>query len=248
MQPARDAHSPTLLVVDDDLVTQARLSAYFSQEGYTVLLAGDGEALWQTLARRPVDLVLLDINLPGQDGLSLARDLRARNGAIGIILVTSRNDDVDKIVGLEVGADDYVTKPFNPRELLARVKSLLRRSGEIRAAGRAAGREEVFGFTGWTLDLPRRRLLDRAGSEVALTRGEFEVLVLLVRHPGEVMSRDRLSRAVSGHDWDPQDRTIDVLVRRLRTKIDAEGQADSLITTVRGEGYRLAAEVEARVS
>lgn len=248
MQPARDAHSPTLLVVDDDLVTQARLSAYFSQEGYTVLLAGDGEALWQALARTSVDLVLLDINLPGQDGLSLARDLRARNGAIGIILVTSRNDDVDKIVGLEVGADDYVTKPFNPRELLARVKSLLRRSGEVRAAGRASEREEVFGFAGWTLDLPRRRLFDRAGGEVALTRGEFEVLALLVRHPGEVMSRDRLSRAVSGHDWDPQDRTIDVLVRRLRTKIDTEGEPDSLITTVRGEGYRLATEVETRAA
>lgn len=248
MQPARDAHAPTLLVVDDDLVTQARLSAYFSQEGYTVLLAGDGEALWQTLAHTPVDLVLLDINLPGQDGLSLARDLRARNGAIGIILVTSRNDDVDKIVGLEVGADDYVTKPFNPRELLARVKSLLRRAGELRVGGRATERAEVFRFAGWTLDLPRRRLFDRAGAEVALTRGEFEVLGLLVRHPGEVMSRDRLSRAVNGHDWDPQDRTIDVLVRRLRTKIDAEGESDSLITTVRGEGYRLAVEVQARAS
>lgn len=235
MQSVREARAPTLVVVDDDLVTQTRLSAYFTQEGYRVLLAGDGEVFWQTLAANAVDLVLLDINLPGQDGLSLACDLRARNASIGIILVTSRSDDIDKIVGLEVGADDYVTKPFNPRELLARVKSLLRRTGEARVA-----HDEVLSFAGWTLNLPQRRLCDEQGREVVLTRGEFELLALLARHPAEVMSRDRLSRAVSGRDWDPQDRTIDVLVRRLRAKIDTK--AESLILTVRGEGYRLAAE------
>ncbi|NLF55472.1 MAG: response regulator [Thauera phenolivorans] len=241
MQGVRETSGPTLLVVDDDLVAQARLNAYFTQEGYRVLLAGNGVAFWQALGRNPVDLVLLDVNLPGQDGLSLARDLRARNPSIGIILVTSRSDDVDKVVGLEVGADDYVTKPFNPRELLARVKSLLRRTGEHRPAES----EDVFGFAGWTLDLPRRRLCDAGGRELTLTRGEFEVLALLVRHPGEVIDRDRLSRAVSGRDWAPQDRTIDVLVRRLRGKID-EGRADSLIVTVRGEGYRLAVDSERR--
>lgn len=238
MQPSRDTTTPSLLVVDDDLVAQARLNAYFSQEGYRVLLAGDGEEFWKMLERHRVDLVLLDINLPGQDGLSLARALRARDGAIGIILVTSRSDDVDKIVGLEVGADDYVTKPFNPRELLARVKSLLRRSGEQRAEN-----DTAFHFAGWRLDVPRRRLWDAGGREVALTRGEFEALALLVRHPNEVVSRDRLSRAISGHDWNPQDRTVDVLVRRLRAKIDDAAQPDSLITTVRGEGYRLAVDV-----
>ena len=241
MQSARDARVPTLVVVDDDLVTQARLSAYFTQEGYRVLLAGDGEVFWQALAANAVDLVLLDINLPGQDGLSLARDLRARNASIGIILVTSRSDDIDKIVGLEVGADDYVTKPFNPRELLARVKSLLRRTGEARVA-----HEEILAFGGWTLNLPQRRLCDSEGREVVLTRGEFELLALLAKHPAEVMSRDRLSRAVSGRDWDPQDRTIDVLVRGLRAKIDANTEAESLILTVRGEGYRLAAEARDR--
>ncbi len=237
MQAVRETSGPLLLVVDDDLVAQARLDAYFTQEGYRVLLAGDGEALWRALARNPVDLVLLDVNLPGQDGLSLARDLRARNPSIGIILVTSRSDDIDKVVGLEMGADDYVTKPFNPRELLARVKSLLRRAGEHRPGER----EDVFVFDGWTLNLPKRRLSDAAGHELTLTRGEFEVLALLVRHPGEVIDRDRLSRAVSGRDWAPQDRTIDVLVRRLRGKLD-EGRAESLIATVRGEGYRLAVD------
>ena len=185
------------------------------------------------------DLVLLDINLPGQDGLTLARELRVRDPAIGIILLTSRNDDIDKIVGLELGADDYVTKPFNPRELLARVKSLLRR-----AASRHDGEDETFRFAGWTLDLRRRRLCDPQGADVALTRGEFELLALLVRNAGEVINRDRLTRAISGHDWSPQDRSADVLVRRLRTKLDPPDRPDSLITTVRGEGYRLAVDTE----
>ena len=239
MSPTPDA-TPTLLVVDDDLVAQARMNAYFSKEGYRVLLAGDGEAFWRQLGQGGVDLVLLDINLPGQDGLSLARELRARDASIGIILVTSRDDDVDKIVGLEVGADDYVTKPFNPRELLARVKSLLRRS----AARPAEAAADSLRFAGWVLELSRRRLRDRAGQDVALTRGEFEVLALLVRHPGEILDRDRLSRAVSGHDWSPQDRSVDVLVRRLRAKLDDPARADSLIATIRGEGYRLAVDVE----
>ncbi len=239
MLPSPDPNTASLLVVDDDLVTQARLSAYFSQEGYRVLLAGDGETFWRQLEQAAVELVLLDINLPGQDGLSLARELRARDPAIGIILLTSRNDDIDKIVGLEVGADDYVTKPFNPRELLARVKSLLRRTGARRSDG-----DESFRFAGWMLNLPRRRLWDPQGLDVALTRGEFEALALLVRHAGEVINRDRLSRAISGHDWVPQDRTVDVLVRRLRTKLDAADNPDSLIATVRGEGYRLAVDVQ----
>lgn len=237
MQDAKDVSGPTLLIVDDDLVTQARLNAYFSQEGYRTLLAGDGDALWQRLSCNAVDVVLLDVNLPGQDGLSLARDLRARDDAIGIILVTSRTDDIDKVVGLEVGADDYVTKPFNPRELLARVKSLLRRTRDPRSPS-----EDVFRFAGWTLNLPKRRLTDANGHEVVLTRGEFELISLLVRHAGESLNRDRLSRAISGREWDPNDRTIDVLVRRLRTKIDDPAQAESFIATVRGEGYRFAVD------
>ncbi len=237
MQDASQAAGPTLLIVDDDLVTQARLNAYFVQEGYRTLLAQDGDSFWQSLSGNVVDVVLLDVNLPGRDGLSLARDLRARDPGIGIILVTSRNDDIDKVVGLEVGADDYVTKPFNPRELLARVKSLLRRTLDHRPQ-----LDEAFGFAGWTLNLPKRRLTDSGGREVSLTRGEFEVLSLLVRHAGESISRDRLSLAVSGREWDPNDRSIDVLVRRLRAKLDDEIQPESLIATIRGEGYRLAVD------
>lgn len=243
MLASPDQNASTLLVVDDDLVAQARMSAYFGKEGYRVLLAEDAESFWRQIAKDAVELVLLDINLPGQDGLSLARELRARNPSIGIILVTSRTDDVDKIVGLEVGADDYVTKPFNPRELLARVKSLLRRT----AGARPVAGEDLFAFAGWALNLPRRRLTDPQGHEVVLTRGEFELLAILVRHAGEVINRDRLSRAVSGHDWSPDDRSVDVLVRRLRAKLDAPERPDSLIATVRGEGYRLAVEAK-RVS
>ena len=243
MLPNPDQNAAALLVVDDDLVAQARMKAYFSKEGYRVLLAEDGESFWRQIGKGEAELVLLDINLPGQDGLSLARELRARNPSIGIILVTSRSDDVDKIVGLEVGADDYVTKPFNPRELLARVKSLLRRT----TGARPGGDEDLFAFAGWTLNLPRRRLSDPLGREVVLTRGELELLAMLVRHAGEVINRDRLSRAVSGHDWSPEDRSVDVLVRRLRAKLDAPERAESLIATVRGEGYRLAVDAE-RVS
>ena len=228
-----------ILFVEDDPEIGQLISSWLGRHDMDVTLEPRGDmALARVEAEQP-DLVLLDINLPGQDGLSLARELRARDPAIGIILVTSRNDDIDKVVGLEVGADDYVTKPFNPRELLARVKSLLRRTG-----GRHDDDEEVFRFAGWTLNLPRRRLCDPQGADVALTRGEFEALALLVRYAGEVINRDRLSRAISGHDWSPQDRTVDVLVRRLRTKLDGADKPDSLISTVRGEGYRLAVDAE----
>ena len=139
MLPSPDTNTASLLVVDDDLVTQARLNAYFSQEGYRVLLAGDGETFWRQLGHAAIDLVLLDINLPGQDGLSLARELRARDAAIGIILLTSRNDDIDKIVGLEVGADDYVTKPFNPRRAPVRRSRLLTRASSSRGSRACCG-------------------------------------------------------------------------------------------------------------
>jgi len=230
----------TILIVDDDLVIQQRLLAYFSQEGYRTLLADEGEAMWRILQAEPVSLVLLDINLPGRDGISLARELRAQHPAIGIILVSGRTDEVDTIVGLEVGADDYVTKPFNPRVLLARAKSLLRRAcGPFDAAGDVPR----ICFAGWQLDMVRRRLYAHDGSEVTLTRGEFDLLSALAQHPDAVMDRERLTRVISGSDWHPADRTVDVLIRRLRAKLDTADGQTSLIATVRGEGYRLSAEV-----
>ena len=236
----RDERMDTLLIVDDERNIVELVELYARQAGFNTLRAYDGETALQTIERESPALVILDLMLPKVSGWDVCKRVRARND-LPIIMLTARDDDIDKIVGLEVGADDYVTKPFNPRELLARVKSLLRRTGARRGGGED---EEIFRFGGWTLNLPRRRLCDPQGADVALTRGEFEVLALLVRHVGEVINRDRLSRAISGHDWAPQDRTVDVLVRRLRAKLDAADKPDSLTTTVRGEGYRLAVDVE----
>ena len=227
-----------LVVVDDDPVTRARLKSYFEGEDYQVTVANDGDGMWRALESVPADIVLLDIGLPGKDGLELARELRTHHENIGIILVTGRNDDIDKIVGLECGADDYVTKPFHTRELLARIKNLLRRS-------RHEPQVQVGGsrlFSGWKIDLARRRLRDPKSVRVVLTDGEFDLLSVLVRHPGVVLSRDRLMQAVSHRAWDPSDRTIDVLVRRLRGKIESDPKDPEFITTVRGEGYVFTAE------
>ena len=232
--------SPHILVVDDHSEIRDLLKRFLEQHGMRVSCARDGKEMKRLLDEREFDLLVLDLMMPGEDGLTLCRELRVKS-RLPIIMLTAMGEETDRIIGLEMGADDYLAKPFNPRELLARVKSLLRRTGARRGGGED---EEIFRFAGWTLNLPRRRLCDPQGADVALTRGEFEVLALLVRHVGEVINRDRLSRAISGHDWAPQDRTVDVLVRRLRAKLDAADKPDSLITTVRGEGYRLAVDVE----
>ncbi len=223
----------SLVVVDDDPITCNRLKTYFEGEGYQVAVANNGDEMWRVLKAIPSDIVLLDIGLPGKDGLELARELCIRHEHIGVILVTGRNDDIDKIVGLESGADDYVTKPFHTRELLARVKILLRRC-------RRESREQAvdnYSFSGWKIDFVRRRLFDREGGRVFLTDGEFDLLSVMARHPGTVLSRERLMQTISHRAWDPNDRTIDVLIRRLRRKIEADPGDPQFITTVRGEGY-----------
>ena len=227
---------PHILVVEDDPVTRAKLAGYFQAEGYRVSEAEDAEVAWRLLDGRDVDLVLLDINLPGEDGLYLTRQIRARLD-VGIILVTGRTQAVDRIVGLEIGADDYVTKPFNQRELLARVKNLLRR-----VAASAPAEVADCRFGGWTFDLRRRQLTAADGAGVPLTRAEYELLSALVRHPHVVMTRDRLLSQVTHRQWDPSDRTIDVLVRRLRGKIEPDPKAPQYIVTVHGEGYLFAPE------
>ncbi|NMG75423.1 response regulator [Aromatoleum diolicum] len=229
-----------LLVVDDDPVTCARLTAYFSNEGYAVIVANNGEDMWRILRSEAIDVVLLDVGLPGKDGLELARELRAHDEHLGIILVTGRNDDIDKIVGLESGADDYVTKPFNSRELLARVKIILRghRNRPV------AQERQTCSFGRWSLDIAHRRLVAADGKKESLTRGEFELLSSLVRRPGVVLSRERLMQSVSHRAWDPNDRTIDVLISRLRDKLEDDPKNPELIITVRGEGYLLVADVK----
>ena len=233
---------PCLLVVDDDPVTCARLEGYFRQEGYTVMSAASGAEMGPLLSSQGVDVVLLDVGLPGKDGLELARELRARDEHVGIILVTGRSDDVDKIVGLESGADDYVTKPFNSRELLARVKIVLR--GQRHRPAAPTSRPVGLSIGPWTLDVAHRRLVGPDDRRQALTRGEFELLQMLLRHRGTVLSRERLAPAVSHRSWDPNDRSIDVLISRLREKVEDDARQPERILTVRGEGYLLASESE----
>lgn len=227
-----------LLVVDDDPVTCTRLKAYFAGQGYTVHIASNGKEMWRILDSDPIVIVLLDVGLPGKDGLELARELRAHDANLGIILVSGRTDDIDKIVGLESGAHDYVTKPFNSRELLARVKIVLRgiRSRRPETKGNAC----TFGR--WIFDIAHRRLTDQDGKKETLTHGEFELLATLARHPGVVLNRDRLMQNVSNRAWDPADRTIDVLISRLREKLEDDPKNPELITTVRSEGYVLTAD------
>jgi len=237
--------SRRILIVEDEAPIRDMLCFVLEQNGYQASTAADFDSAINQLVEPYPDLVLLDWMLPGGSGIQIAKKMKQHEltRSIPIIMITARGEEEDKVRGLEVGADDYVTKPFNPRELLARVKSLLRRT----AGARPVAGEDLFAFAGWALNLPRRRLTDPQGHEVVLTRGEFELLAILVRHACEVINRDRLSRAVSGHDWSPDDRSVDVLVRRLRAKLDAPERPDSLIATVRGEGYRLAVEAK-RVS
>ena len=225
-----------VLVVDDDAVTRAKLAGYLEAAGHRVSEAADGTEMRRLMAIDPVDLLLLDINLPGEDGLELTRVLRARTD-IGIILVTGRVDEIDRIVGLEMGADDYVTKPFNARELVARVKNLLRRTRHARSTD-----QTIHQIGPWAFDSMRRRLDHQDGRRTNLTRAEYELLSSLVAHSGMVMSRDRLLTIVTHRTAEPSDRTIDVLIRRLRQKIETDPQQPDFIITAHGEGYLLAAD------
>lgn len=229
------ASYPHIAVVDDDPSIRETLAAYLCGEGYTVSGAAEAEEFERLMRGTPIDLVLLDIRLPGKDGLTLTRELRQQSD-IGIILVTGRGDRVDRILGLEYGADDYVAKPVDARELLPRVRNLLRRI----ELGKQSGQGKIREFAGLKLDLFRRRLTDPKGNEVPLTPAEYELLTVFARYPGRVMTRGELVGATTKRHWDPLDRTIDTLVRRLRQKIEADPDHPQLIVTVHGTGYMFA--------
>lgn len=226
-----------LLVVDDDIVACARHHAYFEQQGYKVVVAHDGTQMWQALQNHTIGLVLLDVGLPGKDGLELARELRAKDRHLGIILVSARDDDIDIIVGLESGANDYVTKPFNSRELLARVKITLRATH----LKRPKDSENLIRFGIWTLDILNRSLQNSNDRYEILPRGEMDLLIALARKPRSTLSRERLMHSVSQRAGDVTSRSIDVLVSRLRRKLEANPKDPQLILTVRNEGYILMA-------
>ncbi len=224
---------PHILIVEDDPVGSETLAAYLRRDGHRVSEAGDGATMRRLFAQGDVDVVMLDINLPNEDGLSLLRELR-RQSEVGVIMVTGRLDVVDRIVALELGADDYVTKPYNMRELLPRAKNLARR---VAAARANAPDESKKTFEGWTLDVPHRTLTSPAGENVRLTRGEFELLATFTASRGRVLTRDGLLDYVSHRDRTPFDRTIDVLVGRLRRKIEKDPANPRHIITVHGVGY-----------
>ena len=228
-----------LLVVDDDPGLRQLLRDYLEMQGFGVSVAEDGRAMREVLEREHVDLLVLDVMLPGQDGLSLCRDLRTRS-SVPVIMLTARGDDVDRIVGLELGADDYLAKPFNPRELLARIRSILRRASERGEQSQARS----LAFAGWTLDLGARHLLSRDGVVTPLSSGEFRLLRALAENAQCVLSRDQLLDAIAERVGGPFDRTVDVLVSRLRRRLGDDARDPEIIKTVRSEGYMLAARVE----
>lgn len=247
------ASQVTILVVDDEADLREMIEEYLSAQGFTVIAVENGIAMRNVLAERSVDLALLDVKMPGEDGLSLARYLR-EHYQMGIIMLTAVTDVVDRIIGLEIGADDYITKPFDPRELLARVKSVLRRTGAVSSSSAAipaqdsqaatpvetkATTETADGvrFGCCVLNLQSHRLFAEDGQEVLITNMEFDLLKAFATNPNRVLSRDQLLDMAHNRDWDPFDRSIDIRIARLRRKIEADPARPQTIKTVRGAGY-----------
>lgn len=234
-----------ILVVDDEPEIRALLRKCFEREGFAVQEAADGAGLRAAIARHQIDLVTLDLSLGGEDGLELAREIRSTRN-VPIIMITGKGDTIDRVVGLELGADDYIAKPFQLREVLARVRAVLRRYGAGDQAGPPAGnKHERYMFGELVLDLTSRELRSNSGQRQNLTTAEFNLLELFVRCPQRVLSRDSIMDRLKGHDWSPLDRSIDALVGRLRKKVETEPCEPSLIKTVRGVGYVFAGDVKA---
>ena len=237
------ANQDHVLVVDDDAEIRSLLRDYLQKNGYRVTAVADGRAMWAALEEAHPDLVVLDVMLPGDDGLTLCRDLRAKS-ELPIIMLTARGEETDRIVGLEMGADDYLPKPFNPRELLARIKTILRRTRTLpeNLQPEASG---TLRFGGWSLDTATRDLLSPAGVVIALSGTEYKLLRIFLAHPGRVLNRDQLIDLMLSRDASPFDRSIDVQVSRLRHRLGDTAKEPAIIKTVRGEGYVLSVPVEA---
>ena len=223
-----------ILIVDDDRDVRESLSEYLREHGYEVSAAEGGEAMRRAFASSAPDLVVLDLNLPGEDGLSLARWLRA-NHDVAIVMVTGAGEVVDRVIGLEVGADDYIAKPFDPRELRARLKSVLRRAKGGGQGAKAQGKKVKVGHC--TLDLQTHQLTGPSGEDLPLTGMEFDLLRVFVERPNQVLSRDQLLTHTRNREWEPFDRSIDIRIARLRKKIEADPEKPKTLKTVRGAGY-----------
>jgi len=229
-----------VLVVDDDAEIRSLVAEYLTQHGFRVSMARDGGEMRKALDTDRPDLVVLDLMLPGEDGLSLCRDLRAKSN-LPVIMLTARREEIDRIIGIEIGADDYLGKPFNPRELLARIKSILRRA---RALPISRGDAKHLRFAGWTLDCTARHLIDPQGVFVPLSGAQFRLLAAFLNHPNRVLDRDQLLGLTLGREATPFDRSIDVQVSRLRQLLHDNGREPRIIKTVRSGGYVLATAVE----
>lgn len=240
--------STRILVVDDEPEIRALLRTFFEREGFAVSEARDGAELFARLDEHTIDLITLDLTLGREDGLMLASRIRAGRD-VPIVMITGKDDTIDRVVGLELGADDYIAKPFHLREVLARVRAVLRRKEASRPApppedSCLAADGERYSFAGWRLDVPRRHLSRADGTGVELTTAEFNLLLIFVQRPTRVLSRDVIMDLLKGHEWSPVDRTIDNLVGRLRKKLEPDAEVPQLIKTVRGVGYVFAAAPE----
>jgi len=233
-----------ILIVDDDPEIRQLLVDYLLRNGCDAVPAANGREMGQMLERHAIDLVVLDLMLPDADGLSLCRDLRAKSN-LPVLMLTARGEEADRIVGIEMGADDYLVKPFSPRELLARIKGILRRTRSL-PPNLKPDAQRCLLFAGWKLDTATRVLTSPAGVATPLSGAEFRLLRILLDHPNRVLNRDQLVELIHGREAEPYDRAIDVQVSRLRQRLQDDGREARLIKTVRGEGYVLAATVEGR--
>lgn len=228
---------PKILIVEDEAVTRHTLKSVFEAEGYDVFQASDGNEMHRILAENNIHLIMMDINLPGKNGLMLARELR-ENTNIGLMFLTGRDNEVDKILGLEIGADDYITKPFNPRELTIRARNLLQRTMQEEKSSSVESNAEFYRFNGWTLDVNSRSLITPDNTVLKLPRSEFRALLHFCENPGKIQTRDELLRKMTGRDLKPHDRTVDVTIRRIRKHFEDYDPNSEIIVTVHGEGYR----------
>lgn len=232
--------NPTVLIVEDDAEIRSLVADLLGREGFVVREAANAPAMDELFARVRPDLLVLDIMLPGEDGLSICRRIRAANN-IPILMLTARGDEIDRVVGLEMGADDYLVKPFGPRELLARVRALLRRASTVPA--RSSSMMRRFAFDRFIMDLDARQIVDAEGVPLSLTSAEFDLLACFVSRPRRVLTRDQILDWVHGRAADPFDRTVDVLISRIRKKFDAASPDSNLISTIRNGGYLFTASV-----
>ena len=232
--------TPNILIVEDEVVTRTTVKSLFEAEGSNVFEAENGEQMHDFFENHAINLVIMDINLPGKNGLILAREVRDRKN-VGLIFLTGRDNDVDRILGLEIGADDYLTKPFNPRELTIRARNLLSRTTSSAEDDDLPSR---VSFNGWTLDGDSRSLISPSGNEFRLPRSEFRALHLFLSNPGKILTREQLIMEMTGRELRPNDRTVDVTIRRIRKHFESEPSEEELIVTIHGEGYRFCGSVD----